>query len=89
MRSILIAVGRPLATQWQAIGRFTDLSNPLSEFAYNFAALNCCQSLINTPVDVFGDEADRTIAQTELRASGMVAAEVIEVSGGMVWWMVG
>ena len=42
-----------LATQWQSAGPFTDDSNPLSEFADNFAALNCCQSLINTPVDVF------------------------------------
>ena len=78
-----------LAKRWQVAGLFTDLSNHLSEFANNFAALNCCQSVINTPVDVFGDEADRTIPKTELRASGMVAAEVIEVSGGVIWRMIG
>lgn len=89
MRSILIAVGRPLATQSQAAELFTDLSNPLSEFANDLTPLNRCQSLINAPVDVFGDEADGAITKTELRASDMVAAEVIKVSGGMIWRMIG
>ena len=78
-----------LAAQSQAAELFTDLSNPLSEFANNFAAVNCCQRLINARVDIFRNESNRSVTQTELSTPRVCTAEVIEVSVGMIWSMVG
>ena len=58
------------------------------EFPHDLTAANGAERLIERRIDVFAHEPDMPVGHQELGASDVMAAEIVEVSGGVIRAMI-